>query len=425
MTPALRRHLDHLRSDDGIALVVAMLLMAIMLSMGLAILKLSDGQSALTSSQRQRETSFNIAEAALNAQVTQISNHWVGVNGVNSSLEFKPCPGGSYCPTGSELTSLTPSADTAVTPQWQTRVYDNSNGLETYFSDTKAGTQCGCDANTDGKVWVRAEATVRGHRRVVVSLVQEQTQQESAPHAAIIAGGFAIGNNGNKTIIDANGGIVGVRCQVPTDGSAESSSNPCLGQPLGVGSTKTTSSWTNLLTTQINGFASAQQNYSPAPVFTQDQIDRFITTAQSEGTYYTSCPSTLAGQVVVINTTGSCSYSGNSQWNTQASPGFLIMLSSASTLALGGTTAYYGVIYHANMGQPPTLGSSPQSSGPLISTQGNTLITGGLIIDGPGRFDAGESGLNIKFDDSAYRAVRSLAGAGIIQNSWREITPGQ
>ena len=32
------------------------------------------------------------------------------------------------------------------------------------------------------------------------------------PHAALIAGRLAISNNGNKTIIDADGGLVVVRC---------------------------------------------------------------------------------------------------------------------------------------------------------------------------------------------------------------------
>jgi hypothetical protein len=32
--------------------------------------------------------------------------------------------------------------------------------------------------------------------------------------------------------------------------------------------------------------------------------------------------------------------------------------------------------------------------------------------------------MNIHFDDHGYDAVQSLAAAGIVQNSWREITPG-
>lgn len=423
------RVLDHLRSDDGIAIVVAIILMTLMLSFGAAAITLSDSQQKLTGNQRQRETSFNIAEAALNAQVTQLSDHWIGINGsTGSAPPFTPCPGGNYCPDSTELTSLVPSADTTATPIWKTRVFDNDDGLETYYDDTKAGAQCGCDKNDDGKVWVRAQATVRGRTRTIVSLVQQQTQPESVPHAAIIAGSLTITNNGNKEIIDAGSGVLAVRCEVPPVTSPEPSQSPCLGQPLGTGSTKTEASWTQLLSTQISGFAGHEQNYPSPSVFTQDQITRFLDTAKAQNTYYTGCPSSLSGKLVVIDTIGECAYQGGGSdvaYNSQEDPGFVIMLRSGSSLSLSGNRTYYGIVYHANMGSPPTLNSAPQSSGTLVTVQGNARIRGGVIIDGPGRIQAGSSGnapeVNIEFDDHGYDAVKSFAGAGIIQNSWREI----
>jgi Tfp pilus assembly protein PilX len=431
-----RTRLTDLRAEDGIAIVVAVLLMAIMLMMGLGAMSLVDGQSKLTAKQRQRETSFNISEAALNAQITQISHHWPGKNGATEpGVAFSACPGGTYCPGGNELTSLVPGADSNVAVTWKTNVYDNNANLSGFFADSRVvGTPCGCDENGDGKMWVRAQATVRGKTRVVVSLVQQQMQAESVPHAAIIAGALTITNNGNhgQPIIDANGGIVGVRCEVPpgagSGGPPESSSAPCLGQPLGVAPTKTDAAWDDLLNQQIDGFQTSQQKYSPAPVFTQDQVDRFIATARAQSTYYTGCPSSLAGAVVVINTTGTCSYTGNAQWNTKADPGFLLLLNANSALSLNGGVNYYGVIYHENAGTPPTLGSAPQSTATLISVHGNAKVIGGVIIDGMGRMEIGSSGSqesNIEFDDHGYDAVQSYAGAGIIQNSWREIQPGQ
>jgi hypothetical protein len=420
----IRSRLDHLREEEGFAIVVAISLMAIMLVMGLGAITFVDAQSGLTAKQRQRETSFNVAEAALNAQITQISQHWAGSPGE----QFLPCPGGTFCPNSGEITSMVPSADSGVAITWRTNVYDNSGTLDGYFADSLVNVQCACDANGDKRVWVRAQATVRNHTRVVVSLVQEQMQAESVPHAAIIAGALTIRNNGRhgQPIIDANGGIVAVRCSAPIqrlpDGTqvavgSESSSTPCLGQPIGVPPTRTLGDWNDLLTNQISGFQTAVQGYSQAPMFTPDQVDRFIATARAESSYYTTCPSTLAGHIVVVNTTGNCSYTGSTTWNTQADPGFLIFLNANSSLTLGGTTTYNGIIYHANRG-------TPQSSGSLLITSGNTMINGGVIIDGPGRMDAGESGMNIRFDDHGYDAVQSLAAAGIIQNSWREIKAG-
>jgi type II secretory pathway pseudopilin PulG len=409
----------HLGREDGVAMVVAMLLMAIMLSLGLVAVNLSTNQARRTADQRQRESAFNVAEAALNAQVTQLSQHWAERVGVG----FGACPGSTYCPSSAELTSMIPSADTSATPiDWHTRVYDDEGLLNDFYADSRVSNQASWDQNGDGKIWVRADATIRGHTRTVVSLVEKQTQLESVPHAAVVAGSLTIENNGlhSDPIIDGNGGLIAVRCS-PSDGEAA----PCLGQPLGTAPTQTSDDWSNLLTNQIDGFATAVTGYPQPSLFTQDQIYRFIATAQAAQTYYTGCPDSLAGQVVVINTTGQCSYTGTVEWNTTQAPGFLIFLNSGSSLSLGGNTKYNGIIYHANMGTPPTLGSAPQSTDTLIATSGNTLINGGVIIDGPGRMDAGESGMNIHFDDHGYDAVRSLAAAAIIQNSWREIQPGQ
>jgi len=419
------RRID-LRNEDGIAIAVAVILLAFMLILGLAAATFVDGQSNLTGKQRQRETSFNVAEAALNAQITQIGHHWAGKNAETiPAIAFTQCPGGTYCPSDGELKAMVPSADTKVPIAWKTNVYDNSGGLAAHFADSRVAGQCGCDANRDQKVWVRAEAVVRGHKRVIVSLVQEQFQAESVPHAALISGSLTIRNNGlhSGAIIESGTGVVAVRCTVQPP---EDSSQECLGQPLGKAPTQDPGDWNNLLSNQISGWAGAVQGYNAEPVFTQDQVDRFINTARAESTYYTSCPTSLSGQVVVVNVTGTCSYTGTDEWNTQADPGFLIFLNAQSALSLGGTTTYNGVIYHANSAatDPLDLGSPPQSTGSLIITGGNTLIRGGVIIDGPGRMEAGESGMNIQFDDHGYDAVKSLAAAAIVQNSWREITPG-
>jgi hypothetical protein len=417
-----------LRREDGIAVTIAVVLMSFMLILGLSAAIFVDGQSKQTAKQRQRETSFNVAEAGLNAQVTLISHHWAGTNGVTTpGVAFTQCPGGTFCPSNAELTGMVPSADTKVPVVWRTNVYDNSGGLAGHFADSRVGSQCGCDANGDGKVWVRAEATVRNKQRVLVSLVQKQTQAESVPHAALISGSLSILNNGLHAgaIIESGDGVVAVRCSMPPWPATETSSSPCLGQPQGRSPTQTQDKWTDLLSNQITGFSGAVQGYPPTPVFGQDQIYRFIATAKAESTYYTSCRTTLAGHVVVVDAPVACSYTGTAEWNTQADPGFLLFLNANSTLSLSGSTVYNGIVYHGNMGTPPILGSPAQSSAALIMTSGTTLIRGGVIIEGPGRMEAGESGLNIQFDDHGYDAVRSLADAAIIQNSWREIQSGQ
>ncbi|HEU4978903.1 MAG TPA: hypothetical protein VFT42_08425 [Solirubrobacteraceae bacterium] len=414
-----------LRAADGIALPVAMLLLMIMLGIALGVASYIDNQSAQTGKERKREVTFNLAEATLNAQVYQLSQHWPGPGAASDpTQQYGTCTqtGGTWCPPASALSNLIPSVDTTGGVTWRTNVYDDSNGLETFFADSRVnGTQPGYDQNNDGKVWVRAQATVGGKTRAIVSLVRTQTQQEAVPHAALIANSLAITNNGNhsSSVIapgaDVSQGAVDVRCNLVQGGPT------CLGQPWAANQTQ--ADWYNLVSTQINP-PSWNPGYT-GTTFTQDEINRFVQTAQAFGTYYTSCPSTLSGNVVVIaGNLGTCTYQDNSVYNSQVQPGFLIVLNSGTTLALNGGVTYYGIIYSAN--QPSPAGTA-QNSGVAVSVHGNATVVGGILIDGPASLEAGSSGNNhnLIFDDHGFDAVQSLASTNIIPNSWREIVPGQ
>jgi hypothetical protein len=144
---------------------------------------------------------------------------------------------------------------------------------------------------------------------------------------------------------------------------------------------------------------------------------RLKATAIANGTYYaTTCPTAaqLTGQVVYVDVTGSCGYTSNSQFNSAAAPGVLIL--DHATLSLGGTCNFFGVVYAAN---------ASNLAADMVQTQGNSVVTGGVVIDGAaGQFVVGSSGDNIVFDLNAYRAVASLGSAGIIQNTFREIKAG-
>ena len=68
--------LSRARDEAGNALVVALVVMGLLLSLGLALLKQVDSEQAEGGSQRARESSFQVAEGALNAQVFQLSTRW-------------------------------------------------------------------------------------------------------------------------------------------------------------------------------------------------------------------------------------------------------------------------------------------------------------------------------------------------------------
>jgi Tfp pilus assembly protein PilX len=406
--------MSRLRSDEGgWALVTALLLMTIMLGFGLSTLTLVDTQQRQSADGRRRETAFNVAEAALNAQTYQLARNWPGKGGAaNTALRYpSACTQASTdtrCPTTTTLQSLYSSQDTTPAAQWSATVRDNSGsaGAETFWSEGMLSSAPTYDANGDGKLWVRSTSTASRKSRTMVALVRTEPQQEDLPRAALIAGALSISNMGKKKIIDAHGpsastGAVSVRC-------TPSGATDCLGHGIG-GGIKNLADLMSLLDIQISP-NSATYGYTGGAALPADALARLKSKAIADGTYFTSCPTSLAGTVVYLELTSTCSYTGNSTFNTATAPGSVIMTGGA--LSIGGTVNYYGVIYNANLAN---------LSGTLVDLQGNATVQGGVVIDGLGSLTAGSSGVNLIYDDRGFAAVDSNGSAGLVQNTWREI----
>ena len=210
------------------------------------------------------------------------------------------------------------------------------------------------------------------------------------PHNVITAGSFETTNQGNKVIVDTKGNApqgspLAVRCNVRGTG--------CLDYRTGQLSPDT-----------------SQTGYPGGNALSDSQIGELKQAAQQDGTLYDSCPSTLTGKVVYI-VTGNCVYRANSDFNSAASPGVVVV--ENGTLELNGTSTFYGVIYMVNR----THLSNPA----VFTTQGNSSVQGSVAIDGIGGMDAGSSKLNVNYDPNAFRALQGAGQSGIVQNSWREL----
>lgn len=407
------------RDEDGWALVIALILMLIMAGVAMATMAYVDNEQHQSAVGRERETSFNYAEATLNAQIHALAlpGKWPGVGGATNSAVAYPtsctqASTDSRCPTAATLAGLFASPDTSRGAKWTTMVRDNSGpaGAQTFWNDSMIAGSPTYDANRDGKVWVRAQAVVQGHKRTMVALVRAEQQPEDIPHAALIAGRLSISNMGQKPIIDATGtsaaaGAIQLRC-TPTAGE----SAPCEGHSLSGGLIGTLGGLLSLLSVQIDG-ATPITGFTGGSSLSSDALSRLQQTAIDNGTYYTSCPTSLTGAVVFIDTASDCSYTANAQYNSPTAPGVVILTKGAISFA--GTLDFYGLIYHAN---------TTSSTRDLVDLEGNTQIHGGIQVDGAGGVIAGSSKLNLSFDDNAYDAVQSYGSAGLIQNTWREIT---
>lgn len=403
-----------LRAEDGVALITSLVLMVTMVGFGLATLSTVDVQTEQSGATRQRETAFNLAEAAMSAQIGQLARDWpAGGSAVN---QYPLCTKGSVstrCPDAGQVLAQFTSADVDQSAGWSLAVRDNvAPETQNFYSDTLAQSAPRYDANGDGQLWVRSQATAKGRTRTLVGLVRAQEQAEDLPRGALISGRIDISNNGHKVLIDAQGGssqsgLVAVRCT-----PALLEITPCLGHKLSGGLLGSALASLNALLNHQISPNIAQTGFGNAPAMTAEARARLKATAIANGTYYASgCPSAagLSGAVVYIEN-GACVYTSNTQFNSPSEPGMVLM--ARGSLYLGGTTNFYGIIYHAN---------EAGSTGQVMQTQGNATVTGGVLVDGNATTVVGSSKLNIRLDPNAFDAVKSYGSAGIVQNTWREI----
>jgi hypothetical protein len=406
-----------IHEERGNGVVTAVLVIMIMLSIGAAALARVDGQTAQSRNERHAESTFNLAEGALSQQIFILGRRGTGT----STNQHPPVCGpttaaNTFCPDTTRLALNYDQAtqndfDPAQTT-WRTWVRDNASAAgatpDTFWTDallgdpaTGVGGRPRYDQNGDKLMWVRAQARVRGRQRAIVGLIRIEPRPVTLPAYAILSGTFATTNNGNHSaqIVDTNGGLgVAVRCG-PSNGSGPMPN--CLKYEQNKGQIQpdvTRTGWPETTT------------------LSEDDLDALIDVAEANGTYYTSKPASLSGDVVVLDPGGSneWKYTGNTQFNSPSNPGMVILLSGK--LELSGTVNYYGLIYHANL--------SNSADGDLVKVHGNSQLAGGVIVDGKGGVEAGSSGkLNIKFDPNAFNDINAFGTAGVVQNTWREIVP--
>jgi Tfp pilus assembly protein PilX len=403
------RALDRARDEAGNALVVALVVMSLLLGLGLALLKQVDSEQLEGGRQRARESSFQVAEGALNAQVYQLSTRWP-----DSAAPYPTaCDQGTMsqqdCPSTNAMVSTFQNVDQAKSTAWTTQVRDNDTSQPNYWSDSLLNGQR-YDANGDGYVWVRSTALVNQRRRSLVALIKaEKTPIPPAGGShALVAGYFTTSNNGNKVIIDTNGandqfpnGDVVVRCAFedlspPEDDCAEYQSQKDQVSPERVSSDAN------------------QPNLSP------QQLAALRATAKAAGNYYddtyTGCPPLQGdqpGETVFIENARGCTYNGNTDYNTSTKPGVVVI--ARGSISLLGNASFYGLVYHANL---------DNSNQVLIDLGGNCTVVGAISVDGPGGVIAGSSKVNLVFDGNVFNNFEGLntyGTASIVPNTFREI----
>jgi hypothetical protein len=259
-----------LSGERGNALITALMLSAIMLASAVAVVGLVNGEQSDSRRERERESSFQLAEGVLNAQIYQLSTRWPGKYSTPYPASCIATSGNADCPGGTTLQSNFTGVDYTKAKDWKVQVFDNGGATPNYYSESLAGSTVHFDENDDNFLWVRATATVSGRKRTLVALVEAENVTLNCPTAAVVAGHFAVTNKGNKTMIDTNGesnqftpGDIIVRCNLSTPNCATWDSGKDQVSPNTV-----------------------RSNPSQPPAVSPEALDQLRARAVSEGNYY-------------------------------------------------------------------------------------------------------------------------------------------
>jgi Tfp pilus assembly protein PilX len=374
--------------ERGGALVTAIMVTGIMLTLGLATLSWADNGFSTSREERVRESSFNLADTVLDSQIYQLGRNWP-----TSSEPAPSCSQTSQatgCPSQTTIAQSYTSPDYGAGFTWSTVVQDNGGAVQSFYTTAGAAGQPSYDANGDGKLWVRAETTVAGKTRRLLGEVQAREVPLAFPRNAVTAGDFETTNQGNKVIVDTIGtsgqsGDIAVRC---------ADADPtCATYRSGQVSPETT-----------------DRGYLGGDAMSPEDLEKLKSRAKADGTYYTSCPANPSGKIVFV-ASGNCSYNTGSA-NTAANPGMFVI--ENGTLALGGNFEFYGLVYAIN---------AQGSTGNVVTLQGTSLLHGAVAVDGAGGVSAGSSKLNLIFDFNVFSQVKGYGTGELTPGTWRELGP--
>lgn len=453
-----------LRGEQGSAMMMALMITIVALGIGSALLATSVAQQRAAGNQQSSETAYSLAEAALNAQVFELSQQWPtsadspqpsSSPGYGYPTSCNAASNGtSYCPPPADLSAYTPGSQTcpagtqgdawnssaSVSNGWTTYVRDaGGTGSSTQSLFSSSGEKNMAPFNSSvgssgaGSVWVRAVGIVNCHIAVLVTTVSDQIASLNFPKYVLDANSFTVSNNGQKDIINVQ----------DTNGNTSQISVRCIGSTYGNGAQPPNSTCAGIQnSSQVQPTASYASPPAASPTLNAAQLRTVKRLAIQKGTYIPAsvpCSSITAAQLqgspVYIEGNSSCygtggiSIASNPQINTLLTPGFLVLVNG--TIAFTGSATFYGVIYAPNVGG---------YTGDVLSLGGTATVVGGVNVDGNASLTVGSSGNGVinctdtsnsqkcgdlEYNAAAFSGLSGFDGAASAPNMFRQLPNNQ
>jgi type II secretory pathway pseudopilin PulG len=436
-------------NEDGFVMVAAIIMLTVILGLGLGLLLFSDAQQTDSAREQASEAAFNVANAALNAQIGQLSRKWPNPEvekaraakgeeaemptkcTASVSTETNDCPSSTDLKldpnTGSTTCSGTDVWGSSLSNHWTTYVrrdVTESKAESLIFNSKEEEKQLTYPENPEtGALWVRAVGVVQCHAVAVVSLVTRLRVKLRVPEDAIVGNWFTTDNEGKKVIVNRKGhnvaepAPVSMRCELPLPAGLEKCEEYVPGQ--------------------VSPAIGEEHPTAPSVTLTASQLETLKSEAIAYKTFYSptfpyKCPtsmsqlqgvelSTSTRAPVYIEGCGAVSFVAKGEANTEANPGFLVLANG--TLEIAAKSTYYGLIYAANL---------EHSENWVVKLHGGGRVVGGIIVDGKGGIEFGESHGkgkeeegNFEFSSLAINNLTISAGAAATRNSFRILPAGQ
>lgn len=401
-----------LRSEQGSALITAVLVVAAMLALGTAMLNIVDAQTEQTRVERTGDTTFNLAEATLNAEAFLLGRNWP------QGTAQMPTPSGAASPcSGQTSTGTLADPPASATPSLRDQVQSilaqthtgasNTSSAQWWVTACQEGGRSAWDTQVlnglaydptvasnptpkPRRMWVRAEAKIGGRRRAVAALVQAGQQPAFPTNLAVVTGkmGADLATTAGQVV---TGGVVG-----PLLGSLVGGGQPMISGAVGLrcslldnsellgclnGLFKATSMTTVAPLLQANDFV----DFRSDSTISHEQLALLRQQAQASGTYYpktsagagsvaagAAClPAGSSGKIVFIEQVGDGA--GSCILNTAPSGAAAkaLIVGSGGVRVQGGGT-YTGVIYALHR-TAPTLAD--------VRIEGGSKVVGGVFVD--------------------------------------------
>jgi hypothetical protein len=390
-----------LRRQDGSGLIILIGVVAALAVMATILVGLTANVGFNAAKQRAKDKSFGVAEAGMDGMMYVLSNNWPDASA--KAPDATPTPGGTpawtvqanLLRTQGTYSSMAefPNPASGHGAFLSAVAYDNS---DTDHNGTINASDAHWDANGDNLMYVQAQGSTGSQSTRVLTLVQRTFVPTTFPRGVALFTGANLATNGggNKIQVEDSGGQTVVADITNPTGLR-------LGD-LGPGVTAVTPS-----------------SLPPVPpigsLWPPSLTQQLIDLAQSLGRYHdvaggATMPTDFSGICVIKVADGTIIKlaNGNTQINSPANPGILVILGGPNVVvnAGGGTVDYYGVFY--TEGQVGNSGT-PAIHGMLVSTSTVTI----------------QGTANVYYNDSYIMKLANKWTLAVQQfpNTWREIQP--